>query len=193
MGRPRKNRPKTPKTTHSGEIIILSDLAPDERTYIVTVQLDGHTARTLDRDQGTAWARTVLDAAMRAEHDAHIIRELHHTVGMPLPLATSVVADLRADRPPLDDTTTAPMRLEGGVNTLLEPFLAIHINDQHVGQWTCAEARFHAQGILDVITAVDLDAAYYRYLTGTLHIEPNQARNAVQALHINHTTTKGQP
>lgn len=169
-------------TEPSGVITVLSDVAPDGRTYIATVQLDGNTARTLDRDQGYAWAATVLAAAAQAEHDSLILRQLHGTVGMPLELAASCVADLRADRPPLDDKTTAPMRLVPGVNRKGEPFIGVHIHGTQVGQWTCADARQHAAGIFEVIAAVDLDAAYYRYLIGSIHVEPERARNIVGAL-----------
>lgn len=182
MGRPRKHHPKSPKPKPSGVVTVLSDLAPDGRTYIATVQLDGDTARTLNRDGGFAWASTVLDVAARAEHDALVLRQLHHAVGIPLHLAASCSGDLRADRPPVDDAATVPLRLEPGVNAKGEPFIGVHINGAQVGQWTCQDARDHAQGILEVLSAVDLDAAYFRYLIGTLDIDPAQARGIVGSL-----------
>lgn len=166
----------------SGVITILSDIAPGGRTYVATVHLDGDTARTLNRDQGYAWAGTVLAAAAQAEHDALVLQQLAGVVGMPMELAVSCVADLRADRPPLDDTATAPMRLTPGVNKAGEPFIGVHVNGTQVGQWTCQDARDHAQGVFEVSAAVDLDAAYYRYLTGPVRIEPDRARNIVGSL-----------
>lgn len=172
----------TEPTEPSGVITVLSDLAPDGRTYVATVQLDGDTARTLNRDEGYAWAATVLAAATRAEHDSLVLRQLHHAVGIPLHLAAASVNDLRADRPPLDDAATAPLRLTPGVNKDGEPFLGVHINDTQVGQWTCEDARAHAAGIFEIAAAVDLDAAYFQYLTGTIDIDPARARDIVGSL-----------
>lgn len=163
-------------------ITVLSDLAADGQTYIATVQLNGDTARSLDRDQGYAWASTALAAAAQAEHDALVLRQLTEVVGIPLALAASCIGDLRADRPPLDDAATAPMRLVPGVNAKGEPFIGVHINGVQVGQWTCADARSHAAGIFDVLSVVDLDAAYRRFLVGALTIEPDHARNIVGSL-----------
>jgi hypothetical protein len=92
------------------------------------------------------------------------------------------VEDLRADRPPLDHAATAPLRLEPGVNSHLEPFIGVFIAGKQVGQWTCADARGHAAGIFEVMSAVDLDAAYHRFLVGTVGIEPDRARNVVTGL-----------
>lgn len=166
----------------SGVITVMSDVAPDGRTYVATVQLDGDTARTLNRDQGYAWAATVLAAAARAEHDSLVLRQLHRIVGMPLDLAASCVGDLRADRPPLDDKATEPLRLTPGVNSRGEPFIGVHINGAQVGQWTCEDARSHAAGVFEVMAAVDLDAAYYRYLVGSVRVESDRARNIVGSL-----------
>jgi hypothetical protein len=185
MGRRHPNPPGPPAPggpQPSGEIIIQSDLAADLRTYITTVQTGHDTIRTLTPTDCLAWATTVLCAAMQAEHDALVLRQLTGPLGMPLKLAVTVIADLRADRPPLDDATTSPLHLEPGVNTAREPFLAVHLGGKRVGQWTCEDARSHAQGILEVMAAVDLDAAFYRYLTGTLNLEPDQARAMVATL-----------
>ncbi|WP_042400069.1 hypothetical protein [Streptacidiphilus carbonis] len=176
-----KRRPKPkPRREPDAVISIVSDLAPDGRTYVATIHLDGDTARTLNRDQGIAWASTVLTAAAQAEHDALVIRQLAGKVGMALDLAC--VGDLRADRPPLDDAATAPLRLEPGVNAKMEPFLALYINGEQMGQWTCQDAREHATGILEVMAAVDLDAAYYRFLTGSVKVDPPEARGIVGLL-----------
>lgn len=182
MSRRKKPPRRAVRPESSNVITVLSDVAPDGRTYIVTVHLDGNTARTLDRDQGYAWASTVLAAATRAEHDAAVFRQLTRTVGLPQHLAASFLAGLRADRPELDADTTAPMRIEPGVAVHGEPFLAVFINDTQVGQWTCADARSHATGILEVVTAVDLDAAYFRYMVSAMGTDATEARNIVSDL-----------
>jgi hypothetical protein len=179
--RTRKYRQTPPKPKPSHIVTVLSGLAADGRTYVVTVQLDGDTARTLDRDQGHAWVSTVLAVAARAEHDSLVVRQFTE-MGMSLHDAAHCVADLREDRPPLDTSATAPMRLEPGVNTSGAPFIGVFINGTQCGQWTCADARSHAIGILEVLTAVDLDAAYHRYLVGTIGVDADLARSTVHAL-----------
>jgi hypothetical protein len=163
-------------------ITVQSDLAPDGRTYIANVHLDPDTSRALDRDQGQAWAATVLAAAARANHDALVLRQLLGHLGVALHTAAGVLQDLRDDRPPLDHNATAPMRLDPGVNQAGEPFIVVHVHGIPVGQWTCADARQHATHVLEVSAAVDLDAAFYRHLTGHIGLDPEIALNAVTAL-----------
>ncbi len=161
-------------------ITVLSDLAPDG-TYIATVHLGDDTARTLNRDQAIAWASTVLAVAAQAEHDALVLRQLTD-VGIRPHLAVSCIADLRADRPPLDRAATEPLRLTPGVNPRGEPFIAVSVDGAELGQWECQDARSHAQGVLEVMATVDLDAAYFRYLTGVLRVDAGRARNIVGSL-----------
>lgn len=179
--RTRKHRPAAPEPVPSHVVSVVSDLAADGRTYVVTVQLDGDTARTLDRDQGNAWVNTVLAVAARAEHDALVLRQLT-AMGISLHEAAQCIADLREDRPPLDVAATEPMRLEPGVSPKGEPFIGVFIKGTQVGQWTGTDARSHAAGILEVLTAVDLDAAYHRYLVGTIGVDAELARSAVNRL-----------
>src|SRR5580698_4258173 len=70
-----KRHPRSQPVPQGGMVSVYSDLAPDGRTYIATVSLDGHTARTLDRDEAYAWAAMILAAAMQAEHDSLVFRQ----------------------------------------------------------------------------------------------------------------------
>lgn len=178
--------------TEPTTIEVLSDLAPDGRTYVTTVQLNGDTARTLDRNQGDAWVRTVLAAAVQAEHDALIMQHLIRAVGSTLEEAALVVSQLRADRPALDHDATAPMRLTPGINADCEPFLAVHINGTQVGQWDPADARDHAIGVIEVITSVDLDAAYHRFLVAQMGVTPENARTVIAELAELHDAQRGE-
>lgn len=176
-------RPKPkPVPGDVGVITVLSDLAPDGRTYIATVHLDDDTAVTLDRDRATAWATAVLAAAAEAEHDARVLRQLTEILHTTTTEAVHVIGDLRSRRPPRTDATTAPLRLESGVTLEGRPFLILAINGQRVGQWTCTDARGFAQHVLEVNSAVDLDTAYHRYLTEQLGLDPAQARDVITGL-----------
>lgn len=171
-----------PSAEASTVVTVLSDLASDGRTYITAVQLDADTVRRLDRDQAYAWARTALAAATRAEHDSLFMAQMTQDLGAPLETAGFHLAALRKERPPLDDAATAPLRLGPGVNRDGVPFIAVFIKGTQVGQWTCADVRSHATAVLEVAEAVDLDAAYYRYLTGFVGLDSATARHTVAHL-----------
>jgi hypothetical protein len=161
-----------------GTIWVQSDVTPDG-TYAATIHYSGDRSRILDRDAALAYAATIHDAAIRAEHDAAVLAQLVAT-GMPLALAAGTLADLRKDRPPLDDQATAPLRLAPGVSgRTKEAFLAVEIDGKVVGQWTPGDARDHASNALAVVAAVDLDAAYRRWLIGKAGLAADRASAAV--------------
>lgn len=162
-------------------IWVQSDPLPDG-TYVTAIHYDDDRSRVLDHTAGLAYVTEVLRAAVQAEHDAAVIRHLMAT-GLGPNLAASVVADLRADRPPIDDAATAPLTLRPGVSQkTMRGFLAIHMDGRQVGQWEPAEAREHAVQVLEVLTAADLDAAYRRHLIGPLGVDEPTAMAIVSDL-----------
>lgn len=145
-------------------IWVQSDLAPDGTSYMTAIHYDADQSRVLDRESALACVEEIHRAAVQAEHDAAVIRQLT-SIGIGLEEAARAVAGLRADRPPLDESATAPLRLVPGVSQKTgQAFLAVHISGRQVGQWDPADARDHASHILAVQAAADLDAAYRRYL-----------------------------
>lgn len=165
----------------SDTIWVQSDLLPDG-TYVTAIHYDDDRSRVLDHAAGLAYVTEVLRAAVQAEHDAAVIRQLMAT-GLGPKLAASVVADLRADRAPLDDAATAPLTLRPGVaEKNMRVFVALHMENRQVGQWDPAEAREHAVQVLEVLTAADLDAAYRRHLIGPLGINEPTAMAIISDL-----------
>jgi hypothetical protein len=161
---------------------VLSDLAADG-TYVTTVQAGPDHARVLDRSEALAYAGAVLEAAARAEHDAAVLAQLHNFLGLPVEAAAGSVADLRAERPPIDPAALAPIGLVPGVSASTKlPFLILEVDGAPVGQWTVTDARRHAEAVLEVSAAADLDAAYFRWLVGAVALDAGRARNVVSDL-----------
>ncbi|MEO3860927.1 hypothetical protein [Acrocarpospora sp. B8E8] len=163
-------------------IWVQSDLSADGTTYVTAIHYDQDKSRILDAKTAYAYVAEIFRASVHAEHDAAVIRQLRAT-GMPVELAARAVADLRADRPPLDDAATAPLRLVPGVSQKTgNGFLATYVGNRQVGQWDPDDARDHATGVLSVMAAADLDSAYRRYLVGPVGLAPGEALAAVSGL-----------
>ncbi|RCG19076.1 hypothetical protein DQ384_38000 [Sphaerisporangium album] len=171
---------QTPADT-TDAIWVQSNLLPDG-TYAASIHYDQDRSRVLDRHAGLAYAAAVIDVASQAEHDAAVIRQLTAT-GVRLTHAAATVAELRADRPPIDDAVTAPLRLVPGVSQKTgNAFLAVFIGARQVGQWDPGDAREHATAVLEALAAADLDAAYRRHLIGIVGLDPGSAQAAVNDL-----------
>jgi hypothetical protein len=94
-------------------IWVQSDLAPDGSTYVTSIHYDADQSRILTPETAYAYVAEVFRAAVMAEHDAAVIRQLR-AMNITLKEAAGIVAELREDRPPLDDAATAPLRLVPG-------------------------------------------------------------------------------
>lgn len=166
---------------NSATIWVQSDLLPDG-TYVTAIHYNDDQSRVLDRQTGMAYVAEIFTAAVHAEHDAAVLRQLT-SIGVERATAGQAVVDLRADRPPLNDAATAPLRLAPGVSHRTGAgFLAVFIGDRQVGQWDPADARDHATNVLTVLTAADLDATYRRYLTSVIGIDTDRAQHIVGQL-----------
>jgi hypothetical protein len=163
-------------------IWVQSDLAPDGSTYVTSIHYDADQSRILTPETAYAYVAEVFRAAVMAEHDAAVIRQLR-AMNITLKEAAGIVAELREDRPPLDDAATAPLRLVPGVSLRTgDGFLAVHLGDRQIGEWEPDDARDHATNVLSVQTAADLDAAYRRYLVGSAGIDHDRALAVINDL-----------
>lgn len=159
-------------------IWVISDVTPNG-TYVATIQAGPDRAITLDRTQATAYVMAVLTAAVYAEYDAAVIRQ-HTALGLGLPTAAGAVKDMRADRAPLDDAATSPLRFESIVTAAnRDPAVLVSLDGRRIAQWTAEETKGHALHVLEVVAVVDLDAAYYRYLRGPVRLDEGRARAVV--------------
>lgn len=156
-----------------------SDVAPDGE-YVLTVHVGEDDIRAMNRAEALAYAQAILAVCERAEYESAVARQLRST-GMPLSTVTSVIAGLRQDGPAPADAVMAPLRLEGGVNGRLEPFIGVFRarDGGRVGQWTVADGRDHALAVLRCADVVELDAAYRRFLTEPVGVPAGRAEAMV--------------
>lgn len=139
-------------------------------TYVTAVHYGADRSRILDRQTAMAYVVDIFTAAVRAEHDAAVIRQLLG-LGLDLETAARAIAE------------TVPFRLVPGVSAKTgNGFLHVHLNGVNIGQWDPHDARDHAVNVLTVLAAVDLDAAYRRYLIGTVGIDAARAGNVIADL-----------
>lgn len=152
--------------------------------YALAVFVDEDRAVTLDtRDAVYAYASTIIAACERAEFDAAIVAQMTRKLQMPVEMATSMVADLRSERPPLNEAAIAPFRLLPGVSaTSGKPFLGLFVGGRQVGQWDPDDGRQHAMHIMTGAEVVELDTAYYRYMVEKVGTEPGRARSVISDL-----------
>lgn len=152
-------------------------------TYIVSIEGGPDRSCPLDRDGAIRHAMGVLLAAQYADYDGAILAQYASELGMPIDQAAALVHDLRSDRPLIRPADTAPLTLTPGVSAFTrEPFLTLDWGAERLGQWTVQDAKQHALYVLYATSAVDLDAAYYRYLTGQVGLKPGHARAVVEGI-----------
>jgi hypothetical protein len=151
---------------------------PDGNAYVVVLEFDTDTARTLTPDEAMAYARTLLRAIAYAEYDAAVYKQMrklevdHSGIG-------GLIADIRRDRPPIDPEPTAPLVFAPGVNLLGKPFVTLHRDGEPIGQWNVRPARRHALGVMQAVAMADMDTLYLRTLTAAVGVDEGLTRQAV--------------
>lgn len=156
--------------------------SPDGKTYMVTLEASEDQALCLTTTSAAAYVHVLLGAVARAEYDAAVVAQM--TALVPGPHAVSlVIRELRENRPPLDDSRTAPLRFTPGVSQGHDPFIRVDIEGRaNSFQWTPGEARQHALHVLDAVQAADLDSHYYRVLRSMVNLDEPRARAVVDAV-----------
>ena len=159
-------------------LIIRSDVAASG-SYIAVLELGRDHVHPIDAGR---YGHAVLAAAERADYDAAVLRQLTDK-GITADDAAAVIADLRRDRPPLDDTATAPLRFVPGVAQRDgRGFITLELDGAGIGQLDIDEARSHALHALGAGIAADLDAGYHHALRGIIGLDDHAARAAVADL-----------
>lgn len=174
---------------------VTSELNPDGSTgYIVTVSASDDIALSLKADAAVRYVATVTRAGVIARHDAAVIRQMIRRLGLSAYDAAMTVKDLRADREPLNDAATVPLIFTPIVSgTSFEPYVHVHAGEIAISQWTPQDCFQHAGHVLEALAGVDLDSAYYRYLTTTIGTDPARARAAVNDLGEQDTGLRSDP
>lgn len=158
MTNPRRKGPERRRD----ELSIASEVMPDGSYGIVLSY--GKTIRWMAVEDVTYYCQGVVQAAVYAEYDAGIVKQLRDRVGVPQEGVGEVLELVRAKRPALNVHATHPLGLEPGVNLAGKPFIGLHVNGRKVGQWDPDDCRSHALGCLDLAAAVQLDNVYRQVL-----------------------------
>jgi hypothetical protein len=148
---------------------------------MVTIEFSDDRSIPLTPDSAPRYAMTILQAVARAEYDAAVYRQLHDLINNEAAVV-GLIRDLRQDRPEIDHAATAPLTVEPGVNRKGQPMLTVSVDGQALGQWTMEGAREHVLTALEVTAVADLDAGYYRALTGSVGIDEGRARAVIADL-----------
>lgn len=158
---------------------VRSDLMPDGCTYQVSVDVGSDVTIPLGRQACIDYAMAVLTAAMHAQHDAAIVRQLT-SIGIDMDTATMALTAVRKGRAPVDDAATEPLLFVPGVSAFTgKPFVELHLDGRPFGQLTAAQAAVHATWTLRTLTAADADQVYYQVLTGEFGLDAPRVRQIV--------------
>jgi hypothetical protein len=156
--------------TNPGEQVlsVISDRTFDG-VYVPTIAVDDRHLLTLDRDRALLYVAAWAEAIARAEFDAAVLAQLTG-IGIDEQMAVAVIVkDLRPDRPPIDTTGTAPLRLEPILSVRTKRGqVAAYLGDEHIIQLDAPTVYDHIAKVLPVVMTCDLDAAYRRFALGQL-------------------------
>jgi hypothetical protein len=186
--------PQNDRATGPQHLLVSSDRAPNsDGGYVTTVSLGDDITLTLTRDQAVRYVTAVVGVAEQAAHDAAVLGQLCAVANPANPrdpdtvrAAAVIVAELRSDRPPVDDAATRPLVYRSGVSAKAgKPFVQVAVPSRRDGaaaQLDITNVYEHALYVLTCAHTVDLDAAYYRLLRGQMDTDANTAAGAVADL-----------
>jgi hypothetical protein len=164
-----------PKPSPVGVLWVASDVTPDG-DYVVTVQAGDDFALPLGHERGIRYAVAVLAAAQYADYEAAVFAQLA-AAKLPGDLALFALAELRNARPAIDPEATAPLGFEALLSsTTRRGLVKVMLHGRQIAQLETAAAAQHAQDVLSLLVAVDLDAAYYGWLMSGVVDEPTARR-----------------
>lgn len=170
-----------PQEESPGTVWLTTDIGPDEKTYSVVVNWKDN-AVTVTFDRAVRYAQEVLRAAHRAAYDASIARQLMSIGNMEQRAVVELIADMRQDRPPLDESATRPLSFYPSFNQKMDPFLKLSVDGVEVGQWDFSDAVDHATTMLALVSVAELDTGYFQGLQRLVGVPREVAGNMVHDL-----------
>ena len=184
-----------PFATNDDELPDTSAVRLEWSGYVATVHPSPDVSIPLDRGQAVAYAMGVLQVVAEAEYDAAIARQIRAMGRLPAgerdqtgqAAAAATIQQLRERRPKERTDQTAlegsPLAFSGGVSALTgDAFVHVHLYGQPLTQWTPADARGHAQYVLEAAIVAELDQGYLEFLTTVLALDRETARKVVDNL-----------
>jgi len=151
-------------------------------TYTLTVTLTADRAFALDSATAREYALMVIAAAMHADHDAAVSRQIMAMDRSNAMDAALVIFDLREKRGELKPVDGVPLTYEAIVSVSTgEPVVTVrHTEDSAVAwQWTPDEARQHAMQVLTGAVGIGLDDTYFTFLRERVGLDEGTARHVI--------------
>lgn len=164
------------------ELLVETSWSERRRAYAVQLVLQAEPIARMDHAAALKHAAAVLAVAQHAEHDGALLRQMTEHLGMPAEVAAHTVRSLRETRRVPSKADTAPLTLSPVVTSAMRAGVDIHHRGEQLGRWTLADARAHAQYLLEAVEAARLDTAYRRYLVDVVGVGEASASAAVYGL-----------
>lgn len=151
-------------------------------TYICTLELDNRPLRALSPAEALAYVTELMWAVTCAEYDAAVLAQLTAVKKLDMEHISWVMRGLREDRRPVQPAATYPVVYTPIVSARDHLPRVTAQCGQTKWQWETEVARQHCQQVLQTSAGVDMDAAYYKHLTGFLGLPEGTAREMVGGL-----------
>lgn len=145
--------------------------------------------RQLSPGDAAAYAAELTWIVAAAEYDAAMLAQLTE-LEVPRRLTGQLIRQVRADRRPILESATSPLRFQPIVSSLTGKGRIVCTLGEQEWTWDLATARQHLLHVMEVTAQVDLDLAYGTHLTGIVGLEAERARKVVVMLrHFMESTT----
>lgn len=142
----------------------------------------GDRVHPLDRESATGYALALLAVVEHAVHDA-AVANLLVSLDLPAKPVAMAVADIRSERPEVDQEACGPFRFEGIVSASTGlPFVHVLLDGEKIAQWVPQAARGHAAHVAAAPFAADADEALRRTLVGMMSVPDDTARSVIGGL-----------
>lgn len=167
-------------TDDEGTLWVRTEPTPDGEKYVATLSWGQDRARSMTAEEASAYAGSMLRAAMTATYDAAVARQLQNVLGSDDdPGFVPMLTRLREQRPARP--SVPPLTITPGINAELKPFLHLHDGKEAVGQLDVPAAVDHFLAMMIAAIVSDLDQEYYQTLL-SFDIDPGLARRSVDGL-----------
>lgn len=177
---------------------VRSDLLPNG-TYGVAISVGPDRAWTLTRDRAIAYAAACVGKATEAEHDCAVYGLLVDRLQLSDSAAAAfVLRELLPHRVTTTDADTAPIKLVHAIGRRRSgkrervAVVQLHLEGRNVGDMSPTSLREHAQAVLSVIAAANLDEQLFRLLRSAFDLDEPRARAVVSDL-AEHWPRDGRP
>lgn len=181
LGELLRPRPDKLISGHHVGLWVTSEPTPDRSAYRAAMHLSEDYTRFLDEPAAHLHVRKIMEACAAAEYMAIVARQLIDMLGWADTDAFKKVVELRDFHGRWSFTasglTLAPGLFNGG-----KAFLHVVGPDDVWWRWAPAQAKLHAQAVLEIVSAARWDLAWREFLINREGLADDQAELMVAGL-----------